>query len=176
MMKKWFSLIDTFLYAIQRKIQEKRLTKMKKEVLSLRSSMGKRFKTLRNHLNLTQKEMANKLGITFTTISTLELERQLPSLKIIIGYINIFRVSPLWILTGRGEMFIKEKDQELSQKEYFKKAFPNVPTDPDVIDLIENMSVPIIKNAMIVKALELKSMYKSHILEYEKEKARGSIS
>jgi transcriptional regulator with XRE-family HTH domain len=148
---------------------------MKKEVLSLRSLMGKRFKTLRENLNLTQKEMAIKMGIPVTTISTIEMKRQLPTITLIHSLIDNFGVSPFWFLKGEGGMFLKVNDLGMNKLDHFKKAFPDVPADPDVIHLIESMAVPIIKNAMIVKALELKSTYKSHILEYEKEKAQGII-
>jgi hypothetical protein len=55
----------------------------------------------------------------------------------------------------------------LSQLEHFKRAFPRVPAEPEMIRLIERMAVPIIKNALIVKALELKSTYKTQSQDNE---------
>ena len=51
----------------------------------------------------------------------------------------------------------------------FKKAFPDVPADAEVLTMIESLSVPILKNALVLKFFELKDFYKSQIQEYQKE-------
>jgi hypothetical protein len=53
--------------------------------------------------------------------------------------------------------------------DHFKKAFPDVPADAEVIQMIERLSVPILKNALVLKFFELKDFYKSQIQEYQKE-------
>jgi transcriptional regulator with XRE-family HTH domain len=130
------------------------------------------MKILRKRLGLKQENLARQLGISITTISTIENERQLPTIPIIIGMINSYRISPIWLLKGDGEMFIKDKEPGLSRLEHFKKAFPGVPADADVLKMIDSLSVPILKNALILKFFELKDLYKSQIEEYEKEKTR----
>jgi DNA-binding XRE family transcriptional regulator len=143
---------------------------MKKPSLTIKTMINKRFIMIRKYFNLTQEEMSRKLGISVTSISTIENERQLPTLSLTISLIDIFHISPLWLLKGEGEMFIKDKEPELNQQEYFKKAFPGVPADAEVIKMIDSLSVPILKNALVVKYLELKDLYRSKIEGYEKEK------
>ena len=145
---------------------------MKKEGLTIKNMINKRFLMIRKNFNLTQIEMSRKLGIPVTTISTIENERQLPTLSLTISLIDVFHISPLWLLKGEGEMFIKDKEPGLSQLGHFKKAFPGVPADTEVIQLIESMANPILKNPLILKYLELKDFYRSQIEEYEKEKMK----
>ena len=108
---------------------------MLKRTLSYKKVLAERMKRLRKNLGLLQEDLARQLGISKTTISTIENEKQLPTIPIIIGMINNYRVSPDWLLKGAGDMFIKDKEPGLSQLEYFKKAFPGVPVDADVIQL-----------------------------------------
>jgi transcriptional regulator with XRE-family HTH domain len=145
---------------------------MKKITGPLKKSMSERFRILRAKLNLTQKDFSKNLGIIKDKIINIETERQLPTISIIITLMNTYRVSPFWLLKGEGDIFIKDKEPELSQLELFKKTFPNVPAEPDLIKMIESMAVPVLKNAIILKSLELKEVYRPHIEAYEKEKAQ----
>lgn len=142
---------------------------MQKRTSPYKKVLADRVKKLRKSLGLIQKDLARQLGISITTISTIENQRQLPTIPIIIGMMNNYRVSPFWLLKGEGEMFIKDKEPVLSQLDHFKKAFPDVPADAEVLQMIESLSVPILKNALILKYFELKDFYKSQIEEYQKE-------
>ncbi len=139
----------------------------------LKKSMSDRFRILRTKLNLTQKDFSKNLGIIKDKIINIETERQLPTIPIIIGLMNTFHISPFWLLKGEGEMFIKDKEAELSQLDYFKKAFPGVPPDAEVLKMIDSLSVPILKNALVLKYLEIKDLYRAQIEEYKKEKAQA---
>ena len=145
---------------------------MQKRTLPYKKVLAERMKTLRKKLGLLQKDLARQLGISIKTISTIENERQLPTIPIIIGIINSYRVSPFWLLKGEGEMLIKDKEPGLSRLEHFQKAFPGVPAEAEVIQLVESMAIPVLKNSLILKSFELKDLYRAQVEEYEKEKAR----
>jgi len=149
---------------------------MLKRTLPYKKVMAQRIKMLRKRLGLKQKDLARQLGISVKTINAIENERQIPTVPIIIGLMNNSRISPFWLLKGEGEMFIKEKEHELSQLEYFKKAFPGVPADTEVIRLIESMANPVLKSSLILKSFELKDLYRSQIEGYEKERAQAISS
>ena len=134
--------------------------------------MASRFRKIRGALGLTQKEFAQKLGRKIQTISDIETQKALPTIPLLVDIYTNFNIPFNWLILGEGEMFIKKKP-ELSQVELFKKAFPGVPAEPDVIKLIESMAVPILKNLLILKSLEINEIYKSQIREYEKEKAQA---
>jgi len=145
---------------------------MLKRTLPYKKVLANRMKKLRETLGLFQEDLARQLGIAIKTISAIENQRHLPTIPIIISLINNYRVSPLWLLKGEGEMFIKDKEPGLTRLEHFKKAFPHVPADEEVFKMIDSLSVPILKNALVLKFFELKDFYKSQIEEYQKEKAR----
>jgi DNA-binding XRE family transcriptional regulator len=145
---------------------------MKKETMPLKKVICKRFKTFRKKIGITQKDLSKRLGIPIKNISTIEVERQLPTLPLILKLMEIHNLSPLWLLSGKGEMCLTVASPETSQMDYFKKAFPEVPADPELIRLIERLSIPILRNSLIVKFYELSETYHDHIEKYEKQKLR----
>ena len=140
---------------------------------ALKKSISKRIKIFRDKLNLTQKDLSQQLGMKITSISTIEVEKQLPTIPFIIGLYKTYKVSPIWLLTGEGEMIQIFEPSADNKMEYFKKAFPGVPADADVLKMIDSLSIPILKNALVVKYLELKDFYRTQIEENEKEKAQA---
>jgi len=86
---------------------------MLKRILPYKKVMAQRIKILRKRLGVLQKDLARHLGISVKTSNAIENERQLPTVPIIIGLMNTFRISPFWLLRGEGEMFIKEKAQAI---------------------------------------------------------------
>jgi transcriptional regulator with XRE-family HTH domain len=139
----------------------------------LKKAMSERFIILRSKMGLTQEDFSKKLGILRFIISDIENQRQLPTIPVIINLMNTLNISPLWLLKGEGEIYIKGKEPELSKLDHFKKTFPDVPAEAEVFELIDSLSVPILKNALILKFFELKDNYKSQIEEYQKEKAQA---
>ena len=85
---------------------------MKEPDLNMKKMINKRFVMIRKNSALSQLEMSRKLGIPVTTISTIENDRQLPTLAIIISLIDIFNISPLWLLKGEGEIYLKGKEPD----------------------------------------------------------------
>ena len=60
-------------------------------------------------LGFSQKEMAKKLGIATSTYQYYERgERDIPA-YIFCQLVTTFKVSPLWLLTGEGEMFLEPR-------------------------------------------------------------------
>jgi len=146
---------------------------MKSKTGPLKKTMSERFRILRSKLGLNHEEFSKQLGILKYIVSDIENQRQLPTLPLIISLMNTFHISPFWLLKGEGEMYIKGKEPELSKLDHFKKTFPDVPAEEEVFASIDGLSVPILKNALILKFFELKDNYKSQIEEYRKEKARA---
>ncbi len=143
---------------------------MKKETISLRKVICKRFRVFRQKIGLIQKELSRQLGLPIKNISTIEVENQLPTIPVILKLMQLYKLSPLWLLAGKGEMFLVEDTSEPTQLEYFKKAFPGVPADLELIRLIEKMAVPILRNSLLVKFYELSETFSGHIEKYEKQK------
>lgn len=61
-------------------------------------NFGKRLKALRTKSGYTQKELAQKLGLTKSVISAYENDLRLPSLDILVALSRIFRVTTDYLL------------------------------------------------------------------------------
>ncbi|MBB6633604.1 helix-turn-helix domain-containing protein [Cohnella thailandensis] len=63
-------------------------------------SFGSRLKQARNGKQWTQNQVADKLGIDFTTISKYENDRSQPDNDVLRELADIYEVSIDWLLTG----------------------------------------------------------------------------
>lgn len=73
-------------------------------------SLGTRMRTLRGAL--TQKAFAESLGITSQAIINYEKYGRIPNSKVLNKIKNIYNISPDWLLTGNGAMYLKSDSQE----------------------------------------------------------------
>lgn len=67
--------------------------------------MNGRIKELRNVLNLTQQEFADKIKVKRNTVATYEMGRSIPSDSAIALICKEFDVNEEWLRNGTGEMF-----------------------------------------------------------------------
>jgi transcriptional regulator with XRE-family HTH domain len=65
------------------------------------TTFGKRLKDARTHRQLTQYEVAGKLGIDFTTISKYENNKSQPDNEILRELASMYEVSLDWLITGQ---------------------------------------------------------------------------
>ena len=68
--------------------------------------MKDRLKQLRRALNLTQQQVADKIGIKRNSYANYETGRNTPIDAIIISICREFGANEHWLRTGEGEMFI----------------------------------------------------------------------
>ena len=95
--------------------------------------MNERLKKLRKTLDLTQQELANKIGIARGNIGAYEVGKNAPSDAVISLICKQFNVDENWLRTGEGEMFIKQtRDEQIAsfigtiqsnEDDSFKKRF-----------------------------------------------------
>ena len=74
--------------------------------------MHDRVKNIRKHLNLTQEEFGNRLGITATAVSRIEKGTRPVTSQMQKAICNVFKVDEDWLRDGLGEMF-GDPDAEL---------------------------------------------------------------
>ena len=98
---------------------------------------GKRLKTLREMLDMSQTELADKLGVSQKAISQWERgERDIPT-AILLKLHELTGVNLHWLLTGEGEPFTHptEEDKELEEliksipsqyREHIKEIFKSI--------------------------------------------------
>ena len=90
--------------------------------------MNERIKELRNTLNMTQQEFADKLQVKRNTIAMYEMGKLSPSDRMISSMVREYKVNEEWLRTGEGEMFRKQsRDEELA--EIFADVLNDKPED-----------------------------------------------
>lgn len=76
--------------------------------------MKERLKELRKALGLTQAAFAEKIGAKQNTVATYEMGRNTPRDPVIHSICKEFGVNKDWLLTGTGEMFAPDPQDELA--------------------------------------------------------------
>jgi transcriptional regulator with XRE-family HTH domain len=89
----------------------------------MNNSIGHRIKELRKHLNLTQIDFSEKIGIKQANLSHIENKSEKISIEIINSIISYFNIDANWLFTGKGEMLrtglvSEAKDWPLSESPY----------------------------------------------------------
>ncbi|WP_279159592.1 helix-turn-helix domain-containing protein [Thomasclavelia cocleata] len=71
------------------------------------NDMNNRIKLLRKNLNLSQEDFGARIGITRASISNIEKGTRNMSEQTIKSICREFNISPLWLKTGEGDIFLK---------------------------------------------------------------------
>jgi transcriptional regulator with XRE-family HTH domain len=80
--------------------------------------MKDRIRQIMEHENLTPAKFADKLQISRAVISHILNGRNNPSLDVVLKILSqMDYINPEWLLTGKGSMYIKEKDKKSATEE-----------------------------------------------------------
>lgn len=74
-------------------------------------TLGIRLKQLRNNLKLTQQQLADKVGVSKTSIIYWEKDENVPKHESLMALSNALETSPDWLLTGKSEVSPPSKDE-----------------------------------------------------------------
>lgn len=95
--------------------------------------MNERIRKLRRHLDLTQREFGDRIGVKQNTVAQYEMGRNVPIDSVISLICREFNVNEEWLRNGTGEMFIEMDKEDLlmewagrvlgSRSSSFKKNF-----------------------------------------------------
>lgn len=85
---------------------------------------NKRLKILRQKLKMAQGDFAQRLNMKQGSYSDIERGRVDMSAHVIKKLIMTFNVNPIWLLTGKGDMFLQSTD-------------PIIPPDPEHEELLK---------------------------------------
>lgn len=115
--------------------------------------IGNRIKTLRTEYNLTQKQLADKLGLTPKMISFYESGQRIPPIDIVEKLSSIFSKSADYLIglssDSKDDVFLSPKDQQIL--DFFHQ-------DPErVMELLSSFSKLSARNKTIIlgKCFEL---------------------
>ena len=77
-------------------------------------TLAQRIKNLRKELGLNQTEFATRIGITQTSLSQLEGEKNGISYDVFKAIVSEFNVNPVWLMDGVGTMYSSENASSVS--------------------------------------------------------------
>lgn len=77
-------------------------------------TLAQRIKIIRKQLGMSQTEFANDIGITQTSLSQLEGEKNGISYDVYKAIVAKFNIDPLWLMDGKGEMYISDDAKKKS--------------------------------------------------------------
>ena len=98
-----------------------------KKAISTKVTINQRIKILRKSLNLTQKEFAQKIYVSTSFQTLIELGKKNVLDRHIKLIISAFGANEVWLRTGEGEMFEKDAISDLriaETVEVFKQLNP----------------------------------------------------
>jgi transcriptional regulator with XRE-family HTH domain len=118
-------------------------------------SLGSRIRQVRRRHGLTQEEFGDKLGISKSSVINYESGKRVPDAVFLIDLLERFNVDAEWLMRGGSG---KQEG------------------DNDVAEMIEYMSIPVIKLAVMAEYERLKRVFEPLIREYRdsrKKKNKG---
>lgn len=107
-------------------------------------NIGRRLRRAREAKRLTQKEVAEKIGIHNSTLGKYELGEREPDFDTIKKLAEVYEVSPVWLLIGSEEKFSHaearpvELNKTIQLIEYEAERLGLSPTDPEFQKLLSN--------------------------------------
>lgn len=88
--------------------------------------VNQRIKELRQHLNLSQREFGERLGVSRGVLNNIESNVVAAKPLFIQHICSVYGIDPIWMETGEGEMFHKP-----SEAERFAELAAKIQSDPN---------------------------------------------
>lgn len=118
--------------------------------------IGERLKEARKSFNISQDNLADKIGVSRGVITNIEHEKTEPTLLVVNAICDVLNVSKEWLLNGTGEMCILSKEDDelmkaiaeisLSDNEKLKRIVSNLmKLDEQYIDSINTIIDGLVK-------------------------------
>jgi len=97
----------------------------------LDETLGQKVRRLREAMGITQKELGEMLGVSYSMITQIETDRAQPSLKTLNNLADIFGISSFYFVLDIEDEYYREQNQSTALKTALKR-----PEIRKVIDLI----------------------------------------
>lgn len=117
-------------------------------------TVGKRIKRLKTKLKLTSSTLADRLSIPVRTIGSYERDEVPPSEKFLNALISNFHVNINWLLSGVGDMFINEKDE--NDLLYINKLQDKFNLSDDEVDGLLDILESSASREMVLRFIQIK--------------------
>ena len=74
-------------------------------------TIGRRIKSIRNDLMISQAEFAKHVGLNISSLCALENDHRKPSQLTVKRIASTYSVLPEWIMSGKGPKYLTDKDK-----------------------------------------------------------------
>lgn len=126
------------------------------------------IKTIRMQLKMTQTDFAESVGMSRSVIANYEGGTVEPGYKFLYQLILKHNVNPNYLFTGNGPILkFSDSTNKLTQ---FSELFPMVPPEPEILELIELLEVPVFRYHMMKEFFIGKNELMKFINEYYQSK------
>ncbi|MBI1307675.1 MAG: helix-turn-helix domain-containing protein [Bacteroidetes bacterium] len=103
-----------------------------------------------DHLNITAYRAAKELGTSDAVLSKIK-KGQTPSAKLLESIVQVYNVNPMWLMTGKGEMFLSTALQQVqkniekinSSQGYRKAQELSITNDPNPVGELDQRIITI---------------------------------
>lgn len=82
----------------------------------MQDTIGKKFKSIRKKLGISQEELGRTLGVSKQAINNVEGEKSNPSILLISKLIVDLNINSNWLIAGKGEMFLKPEFEDVKSE------------------------------------------------------------
>ena len=118
------------------------------DTVELKKIVGKRFRSFRESLKLSQSELAQSLNVKQSTISQIEAGMNFPGMPALSVLADQYALNVSWLLAGRGEML-------LHNEELLAMVKRDHDFDKRYLELLRFMKNPTVEFIIFAKMLEL---------------------
>jgi len=122
------------------------------------------IKAIRTSLHLTQTEFAESVGMSRSVIANYEGGTAEPGHKFLKQLIQQHSVNPNFLFTGEEPIF--KFSYTTNKAQQFVELFPLVPPEPEVLQLIELLEVPVFRFHILKEAVIGRNELKKFIDDY----------
>jgi transcriptional regulator with XRE-family HTH domain len=123
----------------------------------LSKQIGDRFIQLRDSLDYSRNQMAERLDITASTYARYEIGAVLPGPHILMILARRFDLSLDWLITGKGPMFYREREAAVAKEE----PGSGLLDQPDVLEMLNHMAqLPLFRHEILSFFYKLKDQHR----------------
>jgi transcriptional regulator with XRE-family HTH domain len=126
-----------------------------KKITALKKEIGWRFRQFRAAIHKSQLEVAEEVKVSQSAIANIEGGKAYPNLAYLYHFYNKYRLNNIWLMTGDGEMFLKED---------------KVPDK--YLELFNLLQIPLIEQMINAKLIETRILLKDNIKAYFENKEK----
>ncbi len=127
---------------------------MDKQVLL---DLGRRLRRARKHFKLTQAQLAERLGVSKSSIINYESGKRIPDAVFLIGFLDTFGIDARWLMLGGGGMNASGTERE------------TFALDTELAELFRDCRIPLVRLGIMAEYAKLKEIYKD-LLANQREK------